>query len=377
MKILTLLVGNAVAWCLLFQPALSQEAGSAAATGSPSGTSSPAGANPASSAGPAAGNNTSVSPATDGTSGVANSPNSSPTAAGTQPLSGAQPGQTGSMESQRLNALNQEYHNQQQRELTRDQQQGEQQNALNGANQLDPSRGVGRGPAFQGDPALGERGVNQLAPGQQVAPAYRGLRLRGNQPFDRGLVIEGLRQLGQPGDDWRVVNHGGRWWYYTPDKAWMYYGDEGWVSHRAGNFRREGVDNRRDVSFPGGYPTDDWRLVFHGGRWWFWTPNQTWMYHRDGRWNDFRSRGPIAGRTQSNERYGVGYRGPDTAIDPRSTTDVPPASEDRMGSQQRLQADPTLDPVNNPRMPSQMTPDRTTNPTKTQDETGIHIDAQN
>ena len=390
MKTLTFLIGNAAVWCLMLQPASSQEASSAPAAGAPNGASSPANPNPSSGAATDAGNDSNTTSTNDGNVGANNAPNPSPVATGTQPSSSAQPGQTGSMESQRLNSLNQEYQNQQQRELSRDQQRAGQQNSLDGANQganqFDPSRGVGRGPVFQGDPALNDRGVNQPGLRRRAAPAYRGPRLRGNQPVERGLVIEDLRQLGQPFDDWRVVNHQGRWWYYTPDKAWMYYGDNGWQRHRADNFHREGVGTRRDVSFPVGYPTDDWRLVFHGGRWWFWTPNQTWLYHRNDRWNDFRPRGPVAGHTESAERYGVGYRGPDTASDPRSSTDAPQRSEDRVMNEQGSPVNPALDPLNNPQLPSQTTPDPATNPTTIQDkaiqdnaiqdEAGMNIDAQ-
>jgi hypothetical protein len=70
-----------------------------------------------------------------------------------------------------------------------------------------------------------------------------------------------------------------------------------------------------------------WRFRQHNGEWWYWTPQNAWMYHRDGQWHDFDqatytyprnwNRGfvPAPGRNYYDRygrpyvnRYGYGYR---------------------------------------------------------------------
>jgi hypothetical protein len=49
-----------------------------------------------------------------------------------------------------------------------------------------------------------------------------------------------------------------------------------------------------------------WRYRYHNGRWWYWTPNNYWMYYGGGRW--YRH-GAYAGYGYG-PRYGYGYRYP-------------------------------------------------------------------
>jgi hypothetical protein len=82
--------------------------------------------------------------------------------------------------------------------------------------------------------------------------------------------------------------------------------------------------------FPAGYPADDWRLVFHNGRWWFWTPRESWLYFDRGRWSDFRG-GPVARRERFDGRYGVGFRGDNERWKDDSEFDRRDMREDRRG----------------------------------------------
>jgi len=125
MKILTLVVGNVVAWCMLCQPVMSQQDGAAgtSSVASSAGTArSPGGASTLAPAGAATSSSTastqsSPNPLSGGGLGTSNPSASAPNTLGPQTnapaesmrLSGAQPGQTGTMESQRRNAFNEAY----------------------------------------------------------------------------------------------------------------------------------------------------------------------------------------------------------------------------------------------------------------------------
>jgi hypothetical protein len=51
-----------------------------------------------------------------------------------------------------------------------------------------------------------------------------------------------------------------------------------------------------------------WRFQQHNGEWWYYTPQNQWMYHRDGRWNDFAQDSFQPNPAFAGE-YGTGYRG--------------------------------------------------------------------
>ena len=75
------------------------------------------------------------------------------------------------------------------------------------------------------------------------------------------------------------------------------------------------TSSRRNVTLPVGYPADAWRLVLHDGRWWFWTPNRTWLYLSGGQWIDWSREAERLARQQGWDKpYGVGYRGGALAI---------------------------------------------------------------
>ncbi len=221
-------------------------------------------------------------------------------------LSGAQPGQTGTMESQRLNSLNQVYENQQRATIQQQQQSRRNQSA---------------------------RDINQLSPGTSVVEpaAIRGGVNRPVDPhLDREFIVGDLRRQGQPADGWRVVNQQGRWWYWGPDNSWLYYDSGNWTPYHGSQNNGDPQADRRSVNFPPGYAAEDWRLVHHNNRWWFWTPNESWMYFQNNQWNDYRAAGQARaiGQTERSEQYGVGYRGDEVVngvMSAELSTDANPA----------------------------------------------------
>lgn len=48
-----------------------------------------------------------------------------------------------------------------------------------------------------------------------------------------------------------------------------------------------------------------WRYRWHNGEWWFYTPQNKWMYHRDNNWRNY-----VANEYRTPARYYSGYRGP-------------------------------------------------------------------
>jgi hypothetical protein len=192
------------------------------------------------------------------------------------------------MESRRLNAQNQDFQNQQQRELLRDQQRlGTQQGEMNllGPNQLGPSSRLQSDRTFR-------RGVGIGA------------------PVNWQFLLDELWRHGLRAEGWRVVNDRGRWWYWTPEESWMYYNYGSWVAYPGDGLYGGIVVDRREVSFPPGYPPDQWRLVYHNGRWWFWAPNRTWLYLSGDNWiRWWGHRENVAGARRAMERQSVGYRG--------------------------------------------------------------------
>lgn len=130
---------------------------------------------------------------------------------------------------------------------------------------------------------------------------------RPRQEIDRNSVVDLLRKVGRRIDDWRVVEHNGRWWYWTPEQSWMYFNDGNWLPFRQGIGDR--VFSKTEVVFPPGYPTEDWRLVNYSGRWWYWTPGETWLYLNGDRWNPYRVRSTALRQNRLRQRYRTGYRG--------------------------------------------------------------------
>jgi hypothetical protein len=38
--------------------------------------------------------------------------------------------------------------------------------------------------------------------------------------------------------------------------------------------------------------TQNWRLCLDNGRWWYWTPQNSWMYYDNGNWVNYNAGGP-------------------------------------------------------------------------------------
>ncbi|MGD9636699.1 MAG: hypothetical protein AB7G28_23010 [Pirellulales bacterium] len=85
--------------------------------------------------------------------------------------------------------------------------------------------------------------------------------------------------------------------------------------------QRTTPEAQRIQATPGGTTYDaanaaapnDWRMVRHNGRWWYWTPNNSWLYRNGDRWMAFVPRnGPQyygSAAVDRNQRYEAGYRG--------------------------------------------------------------------
>jgi len=37
--------------------------------------------------------------------------------------------------------------------------------------------------------------------------------------------------------------------------------------------------------------TQDWRMLLDNGRWWYWTPQNSWMYYNNGNWVNYNASG--------------------------------------------------------------------------------------
>jgi hypothetical protein len=53
-----------------------------------------------------------------------------------------------------------------------------------------------------------------------------------------------------------------------------------------------------------------WRFAQHNGEWWYYSPENQWMYHRDGNWNQFEQN-TFAANPAFSGGYATGYRGPE------------------------------------------------------------------
>lgn len=236
-------------------------------------------------------------------------------------------------------------------------------NALNQAYELQQRRDVSQNPSRLGEHPTSD--VNQLAPTSSRGQLPIGTPPPVNQSVSldasRRSAINGLQQLGYTADDWRVVNQSGRWWFWAPNNSWMYFNNGTWIDYQTSRSDRTALNARRAVSFPPGYATEQWRLVFHEGRWWFWTPNETWMYLRDGQWNDYPAGGRVAGPGSAGTQYSAGYRGASAESQKAVVSDT---TEDRVLNSHSSQS-------------IQTAPAPATTPAKTQNETGMNVNAPN
>jgi hypothetical protein len=51
-----------------------------------------------------------------------------------------------------------------------------------------------------------------------------------------------------------------------------------------------------------------WRFAQHNGEWWYYSPENSWMYHRDGQWNAF-AQDSFQANPAFGGQYASGYRG--------------------------------------------------------------------
>jgi hypothetical protein len=94
----------------------------------------------------------------------------------------------------------------------------------------------------------------------------------------------------------------------------MYYNDGDWFSYsegaQVGDFgSRFNPYSRDSVSFPTGYPAENWRMVEHNGRWWYWSPQESWLYFNDNSWNAYQAQSTALQQQRMGDRYRTGYRG--------------------------------------------------------------------
>jgi hypothetical protein len=64
------------------------------------------------------------------------------------------------------------------------------------------------------------------------------------------------------------------------------------------------ADQRRDAR---------WRFARHNNEWWYYSPENNWMYHRDGQWNQF-SEADFHPSAQQGQQHSMGYRGVDSSM---------------------------------------------------------------
>lgn len=105
-----------------------------------------------------------------------------------------------------------------------------------------------------------------------------------------------------PGDRWRYVNQGNQWWYYTPQNNWMYYNNNAWAPYNAATYTGAGAPVSPLAPIGYGASPDSWRYVYNGNRWWYYTPQTSWMVHNGNQWMAYPNRG-------ADSRYQTGYRG--------------------------------------------------------------------
>jgi plastocyanin len=67
--------------------------------------------------------------------------------------------------------------------------------------------------------------------------------------------------------------------------------------------RIERRQERRGAPLAG---ADRWRMRYYNGEWWYYTPQNSWVYYRDNRWSPY-DRGTF--RAIAPRRYATGYRG--------------------------------------------------------------------
>jgi hypothetical protein len=50
-------------------------------------------------------------------------------------------------------------------------------------------------------------------------------------PVATAATVQPVAKVVVRTDPWRYRWYGGRWWYWTPENRWMWYGDGGWTTY--------------------------------------------------------------------------------------------------------------------------------------------------
>ena len=141
----------------------------------------------------------------------------------------------------------------------------------------------------------------------------------------QGPVREGLRRTGEIAAEGTAASYSG-----NGDKLLRAVG-QGTLNAAGATAQgvRQGVDAvtpvlplqaRGDANLSAAEQRRDarWRFARHNGEWWYYSPENRWMYHRNGDWNEF-AEDRFQPLPQQGQRYAMGYRG----VDPAAQGDQP------------------------------------------------------
>jgi hypothetical protein len=86
------------------------------------------------------------------------------------------------------------------------------------------------------------------------------------------------------------------------------------IRDNALNRQENRIEHREDRQLNRAAANENWRMVNHQNRWWYYHPNNSWSYYQGNRWVPFRSPNTQYSATQPAPdqpgRYQSGFRGP-------------------------------------------------------------------
>jgi hypothetical protein len=155
--------------------------------------------------------------------------------------------------------------------------------STNGFSPAGPRGQAGQNPASQPNPGFGAtRRSNGVSSGTGGSTSQQ----NGTQPQNNSLNLpnQGSSNLpnGQTGQtpwhstpngatgannsqqDWREVYYNNRWWYYTPQNNWMYYDNSQWNPYNGPASSSSGLNNPSVVNPGPGTATEPYRVGFRG-----------------------------------------------------------------------------------------------------------------
>jgi hypothetical protein len=105
-----------------------------------------------------------------------------------------------------------------------------------------------------------------------------------------------FERSGRGRDSWRYRYDNGAWWYWLPNNRWMYYDNGAWQDYAVDNSTT--YDNSTaTVAVP-----SDPNYYWYNSQWWYLLPGNRWSYYDHGSWRDGApGMGP--------QRRETGYRG--------------------------------------------------------------------